>query len=332
MAWYNSLRWRKTLLCLVYAVIPCIFFNAYPGFSYDVLIGTEKIGSFSHFAGKRLCHTLNIHGDGVTCRTIPTQDYAVSLTNLQNGAIDLALVNSKMIHDAFNKLGLFKYMDIQYDDMRLLLPFYREPISFLVRRDADIQSLEDLNGKRINGGAPQSIQSMVFEEIMKSKGWGEETFSLFQNLSPVNGQDFIAFNNGNVQAMIHVGMHPDKKLQKELGYSSSIIVGVSDPAITELAESKSGFASGIIGAGTYPGVSSDLQTLAMETLLITSADTDSETVAMILSTLFDARKNLQLAHPAFLKQKVDIEVLNDSYLHPHPAATLFFQENLHRLY
>ncbi len=332
MAWYTSLRWRKKLFCFVYAVISCFVFISTPSFSYEVLIGTEKTGSFSHFAGKRLCHTLNIHGSGVRCRTIPVQDYATSLTNLQNGAIDLALVNSKMIHDAYNKLGMFKYMDIQYDDMRLLLPFYREPISLLVRSDADIQSLEDLNGKRINGGAPRSIQSMVFEEIMKSKGWEADTFSLYQNLSPVNGQDYLAFNNGSVQAMIHVGMHPDKKLQKELGYSSSMIVGVNDPAITELAESKSGFSQDTIDAGTYPGVTNDLQTLAMETLLITSAEAEPETVSMVLSTLFDARKNLQLAHPALLRQKIDIEVLNNSYLHPHPAATLFFQENLHRLY
>lgn len=332
MAWYNPLHWRKTLLIFVFTVISCLIFITSPCYANDLLIGTEQVGSFSYFAGKRLCHTLNMHGNGVTCRSVPMQDHAANLTNLQNGGVDLALVNSKMIHDAFNKLGIFEFMDIQYDDMRLLLPFYQEPITLLVHRNAKIRSLEDLNGKRMNGGAPQSLQSMVFEEIMRSKGWQEETFSLYQNLSSANGQDFIAFNNGSVQAMIHVGMHPDKKLQHELSLSSSIIVGINDQATVKLVESKAGFSSSVIGAGTYPGVTDDLQTLAMETLLITSAATEAETVSMILTTLFNARENLQLAHPAFLKEKIDIEDLNDSYLHPHPAATLFFQQNLHRLY
>ncbi len=86
-----------------------------------------------------------------------------------------------------------------------------------------------------------------------------------------------------------------------------------------------------ITAGMYPGLGLDIDTLAMETLLIVSADTDDETVELVLNALLKARQQLQYVHPSLLQKEVNVETLNDSYLHLHPAAVLFLQANLNRL-
>ena len=70
-------------------------------------------------------------------------------------------MNSKMINDAFHDEGLFKYVSLDYDQIRLLLPLYRTPISLLVRRDAHIDTLRDLVGKRVNAGRVFSLQEIV---------------------------------------------------------------------------------------------------------------------------------------------------------------------------
>jgi TRAP-type uncharacterized transport system substrate-binding protein len=113
--------------------------------------------------------------------------------------------------------------------------------------------------------------------------------------------------------------------------SRSTLIGINDADVNQMIDSRVGFSKCSIDAGTYPGLPGDLSTLAMETLLITSADSDDETIQLILDAISESKKKLQHAHPEILRYKVGIETLNDSYLHPHPAAILFFQVNRDRL-
>ena len=297
------------------------------GFCFELLIGTGERGSFSHYAGKIICRSIQKFDQDATCREVPSENYTDNLTNIQSGSLDMALVNSKMINDAFRGEGLFQYVSLDYDQLRLLLPLYRTPVSFLVRRDAGIQSLEDLAGKKVNAGRVSSLQEMVFREIMAAKGWREETFSLYQNLPEANSQDYIALHSGSVEATVHIGTHPDDKVRRSLANGMTQIVGVNGPAATMLIDADSGFYGQSIVSGTYPGHTGDINTLSLETLLITAADSDNETVALVLEAIFAAKKKLQVAHPSFLAQAVTVETLNDSYLHPHPEALLFFQTN-----
>ena len=73
------------------------------------------------------------------------------------------------------------------------------------------------------------------------------------------------------------------------------------------------------------------ETLSLETLLISSAEADQQTVELVLNAIQAGREQLQMTHPAFLEHEIDVATLNESYLHPHPAAVLFFQANRNRL-
>src|SRR3546814_8592013 len=59
----------------------------------------------------------------------------------------------------------------------------------LARRDANIKSLDDLKGKRVNIGNPGSGQRDTLEEIMKEKGWDQSVFSLAAELKPAELAD-----------------------------------------------------------------------------------------------------------------------------------------------
>ena len=302
-----------------------------PGYAYELLIGTGEVGSFSYFAGKSVCRSIVRFDQQVNCRPVPSDNYTDNLTNIQAGSLDVALVNSKVIYDAFNKAGLFRFVSLNYDQLRLLMPLYREPITLIVRSDAKISRLSDLAGKRVNSGAPFSLQSLIFKEIMALEGWQQDSFSLYQSISSVNSQDFIALHNGSVQGMLHVGMHPDARLDRDLTSDQIDIIGINGINVSKLIDSNSGFTSQVLPAGIYTDLVADIETLALETLLITSADIDDATVDLVLDAIISDKKRLQSAHPSFLGRETTVETLNNSYLHPHPAATLFFQVNQNRL-
>jgi TRAP transporter TAXI family solute receptor len=326
----DHLRNMRSALRYFLALLLCMALLPSMSFSFELLIGTEERDSFSHYAGKIICRSINKFDQDVTCRAVPSDNYTDNLTNVQGGSLDLALVNTKIISDAFHGDGLFKYVSLDYDQLRLLLPLYRTPISLLVRRDAHINTLGDLIGKKVNAGRGLSLQEIVFEAIMAAKGWQENTFSLYQNLPETNSQDYIALHTGSVQAMLHIGMHPDDKLKRSMANGQTKIVGISDQAAKQLVEGDSGFYPRPISSGTYSEYVNDIDTLSLETLLVTSSDTDSETVALVLEAILAAKKQLQNSHPSFLAEAVNIETLNQSYLHPHPEAILFFQSNQNR--
>jgi uncharacterized protein len=313
-------------LLILYSCFYCLL-NTSVCCAYDILLGTGSTDSFSYFAGKRICHSINSFSSDVSCRPVPMQNYAASLTNLQGGALDAALVNSKMIYDALTSKNMFQYLDIDYDNLRLLMPLYKEPVVLAVRQGSGIASLDDLVGKRVNGGPAFTMENSVFQEVMSIKGWDEDDFNSYQMLSPMHAEDALAFNAGNIQVKIHYGMHPDKKLAQELEGGPGKLIGIYDSSIERLIESHTGFTSFVLNAGSYPQQKENISTLALENLLITSIDTDGETITLILEAIIKAKKQLQTAHPALLYEELNAEVLHDSYLTPHPAAVAFFQKD-----
>ncbi|MGD2271813.1 MAG: TAXI family TRAP transporter solute-binding subunit, partial [Desulfobacterales bacterium] len=161
---------------LIVALVP------FSASALDILIGTGEAGTFSHFTGRTICRMINKFTDDLTCKTVPATDAVDNLTNLQGGALDIGLIDSRLLHDAINKTGYFEFLDISYESLRTLVPLYDIPITLVVRSDAEISSLGALKGKRVNAGAPISPENLAVDTIMKAKNWSKADFSLVQEL------------------------------------------------------------------------------------------------------------------------------------------------------
>jgi len=165
---------NRTLIISAFLTVGLFPFSAN---AFDILLGTGETGTFSHFTGRMLCRVINSYSDDMNCKTVPTPDDVDApddvhnLTNLRGGFLDIGLIDSRMLHDAINKTGDFEFLDISYENLRVLVPLYYTPITLVVRSDARITSLEDLKGKRINAGAWLSIEQLAMDTIMKAKNW-----------------------------------------------------------------------------------------------------------------------------------------------------------------
>lgn len=319
---------RSTVRKFLPLFVVLFFFaaTANASFAYELLLGTAKVGSFSHFTGKTLCRIVNSSDTDISCRIAPQENYAANLTNLQNGALDLAIINTKLLHDAINSVGLFQFLDIQYDNLRLIMPLYRESVTLSVSKGSKIRTIDDLGGKKVNGGALFSMESILFKEIMRQKGWQKNFFALYQNLPATGGQDNIAFTTGNVQAKLHIGVHPDTFFIRDLANSGGTLVPVYDADILSLVESMKGLGIATISAQTYANIKEDMKTLAIESLLLASADTDREMILSVLTVLEENRQLIRKAHPSLLKDEVNLAILKKNFLSPHSAAIRYFEK------
>ena len=266
--------------------------------AYDILIGTGEAGSFSHFTGRAISRIINKQFDDLQCTVVPAASQVHNLTNLQGGSLDICLVDSRTLYDAVAGKGSFQFLDITYDSLRDVVAVYDIPISFVVNSREKVDSLDDLKGKRINAGAPGSPQHFMVKTVMKVKNWSEEDFSLIEELSPSHSQDTMAFCHGAIQAMVHIGVHPDPALQQLFRLCQARLLNIGQADIEILLRAHPAFIKTEIAADTYPSFPVGITTFGTKMKLIASDSLDEETVYNLLDALYRGRKYLKSAHPA----------------------------------
>ena len=290
----------------------------------DLLLGTGVEGGFSHFTGRAICRILNRSAGELNCQVIPAPDDIHNLTNLNGGSLDLALLDSRLLHDAMTRKGQFAFLDIRYDNLGALLPLYQLPILLVVRADADIVALPDLKGKRINVGTVHSKVREAVDFIMAAKGWTKLDFKLVQELPATLSQDTMAFCHGSVDAMVHIGVHPDSALQQLVTLCAAMPVDMNDDDITRQVAAEPAYSPVNISAATYSGFEKPVASFGTTILLVASGSLDDETTIAILAALEKHQANLKSIHPALAQFSVKPANDPDIGLSLHPGAAAYF--------
>ncbi len=297
-----------------------------PAGALDLLIGTDRAGSFSHFAGRTLCRVVENSLDDVACRAVPAPGDVHNLTNLRVGSLDMALIDSHMLYDAAHRQGYFRFLDIRYDELRTISPLYDLPVVLVGRSDAGIVSLASVKGKRINAGAPRSPEHLAFETILKAKHWTMDDFSLVEELSSSQSLDTMALCHGTIQAMLHIGVNPNDPLRQLLRLCDARLYDMADADILHMVGGHPAFFQVLIPAGAYPSQKAPVSTFGTRMVIVTSGALGDKTAYRIARALDRSRRMLAGAHPA-LYAFPEKSPLGETFGIPaHPGAVRYFSE------
>jgi TRAP transporter TAXI family solute receptor len=313
---------RVVVACCIVMLIGCVSPMAVAS---DILLGTDSPGSFSHFVGRAICRTLNRSTANLTCEVIPADSDTHNLTNLNGGSLDLALLDSRLLYDAMTRKGRFQFLDIRYDNLGALLPLYDLPILLVARADAGIAELSDLKGERINIGIAYTKVRDAVDFIMTAKGWTKSDFKLVQELPASLSQDTMAFCHGNIDAMVHIGVHPDPALQQLMDLCAAVPVDMDDDDIIRTVDGNPAFSSVNIPAGTYPGLEKPVATFGTRILLVASGSLDEESALAVMTLLAEHQDSLQSIHPVLGQFSVKPSGGPDIGIALHPGAAAYFE-------
>ncbi len=311
-------------------VRPCLMIVIVVGFcsgpvnAYDILIGTSNPETLSYFTGRLVQRVLNKQIKGIDCKTIAASGDIHNLTNLQQGSLDMALIDSRMLYDAINKTGNFEFLDVDYKSIRVLTSLYDVPITLIVGDNKGISTLGDLKGKRINIGAPLSAQRLSFETILTAKHWSDKHFGLVSEISDSQGQDVMAFCHGTVDAMIHIGVHPDSSLRQLFSMCRAKAVHMNDKDIGGLIVRHPAFSKFILPSGTYPSQAKEIMTFATKVFLVASENLDDDTAYQIIEAIYKSRKTFSNAHPSLTLNKPGSARMILANLKLHTGALKYF--------
>lgn len=294
-------------------------------------VGTGSKGSAYYPLGRAVCKLINRNVEDLSCEILTAEggDVPESITNLINvinGAVEIGVTRSDWQHFALTKTGPgpFRFMHARFDNLRALFSVYSEPLTILVRHDADIQILDDLKDKRINIGRFNSDSRVAMEMVMAAKGWTTEAFALAGQLPA--GQQSLAFCHNRVQAIVFMTSHPDPSIEQTIRLCRGKMINVSGPEIEKLVAEKPYLTFTTIPTELYTGMTTQVETFGVAVTVVSSSDVSNEIIYKFVKGVFEHLPEFRKMHPA-LRYINPERMAKDGLSAPlHPGAERYFRE------
>lgn len=290
-----------------------------------VTIGTAGVTGVYYPAGGAICRLVNRgrKEHGVRCSVESTGGSINNLEMIRKGELELGVVQSDLLYHAYNGTEIFS--DVGADKaLRILFFLHAEPFTVVARKDAKINTFDDLKGKRVYMGAPGSGMRATMEELMRRKGWTNKTFA---SVVDIKSNDITGALCGNkVDAIIYSGGHPNGAIQQITTACETKLVEVTGAAIDKLIEEHPFYFKVMIPGGMYAGNTKDVATFGVKAVLVSSDTLEDEAAYLITKAVFDNLDNFKTLHPVFASLDAK-RMVRDSEIAPfHPGALKYFKE------
>ncbi len=292
-----------------------------------VSVGTASVTGVYYPAGGAFCRLVNRgrKDHNIRCVVESTGGSINNLEAMRKGELDMGLVQSDLLYYAYNGNGIFYDSGVPADkNLRAVFAMHAEPFTIIARKDAKINTFDDLKGKKVNIGAAGSGQRATIEELMSKKGW---TLKNFGAVVDVKSSDLSqALCSKKIDAMVYSGGHPNGAVQQITSMCDTKIVELDSATIDSLIKDHPFYARAIIPGGMYAGNSKDVRTFGVRAILATTSDTDADVVYEMVKALFDNLDNFKTLHPVFATLSAKQMVGGGDVVPLHPGALKYFRE------
>ncbi|WP_150304100.1 TAXI family TRAP transporter solute-binding subunit [Pseudomonas saliphila] len=318
---------RTSLAVLFSAAIACAGISATQAVAQEnfVTIGTGGQTGVYYVVGQSVCRLINRNSNehGIRCNAPSSGGSVANVNAIRGGEMDMGVVQSDVQFKAYKGIENFEGAG-EFEGLRAMFALHGEPLTVVARRDANIKTVKDLKGKRVNIGNPGSGQRDTMDVVMDALGWSRSDFALASELDAA--EQAAALGDNNVDAMVYVAGHPNGSIQEATTTVDSVLVSVSGEEIDQLIEERPYYAKAIIPGGLYRGNDDDVETFGVRATLVTSTDTPEETVYQTVKAVFENFDRFKRLHPAFATLTEE-EMIKEGLAVPlHDGAVRYYKE------
>ena len=290
-----------------------------------VTIATGRVGGLYHPVGGAICKLADesLAEQGLSCTVDITGGSIPNIKDLRKRNVDLALVQSDLQQEAVDGTGPFED-EGPFENLRSMFALYVEHFTVVARNDKDIETFEDLKGKRVYVGGTASSRRDAMDVLTKAYGWtGEEV----TDVSEFKGANLAeALCDGEFDAFVYTIGHPNPTVREATALCDAKLVKVSGPVIEKLNRENPFYVGSVIPGGTYKGNPRDVPTVGVVATLVTTAEVPPDVIYQITKAYFENLGLLQALSPLFLSLTKD-EMVKTSLAAPiHEGALKYFSE------
>ena len=122
-----------------------------PSFAAEfVTIGTGGVTGTYYPTGGAICRLVNKYKKEtkIRCSVESTAGSVYNINTIKNGNLDFGIAQSDVVYQASKGTGKFKGKQVK--KLKSVMAIYPELLTLVTRKDAQINNIKDIKGKRIN--------------------------------------------------------------------------------------------------------------------------------------------------------------------------------------
>ncbi|WP_088033336.1 TAXI family TRAP transporter solute-binding subunit [Evansella clarkii] len=290
----------------------------------NLQLGTGSTGGTYYPLGQEMANVINanIEGfDGFDLSAVSTGASVENLASIYQGELELGMTVHIPARDALDGTGDFEELGLSVDNFGFMGHIYPEVMQIVVRADAGIESVADLEGSNIAIGPPGSGTQAAARLILEAYGLEDGDYTAFEEGF---GDAAGRLQDGNLDASFGLLGLPAGNIE-ELSLQRDIeLLTLSEEALDEI-EANSGYERMEIPADSYDFMDEPVQAITAYAILVGSTDTIDEDLGYeITRALFENSGDISHAQGAHLTKE---NAMNGSEGLPlHPGAERYFEE------
>ncbi|CAJ1794982.1 TAXI family TRAP transporter solute-binding subunit [Aeromonas veronii] len=290
-----------SLRILHHLLLPlCALSALLPFGSQALTIGTGPLNGVYYPTGGAICRVLNaghaLHGDSCTVQS--TRGSMANLKALDKGDVQLALVQSDVLHHALHGTGPFSGQGAN-NELRSLFRLYQESLTLLAAPDSGITTLADIEGKRVYPGNKGAGEQITSQALMAAMGWQPGQFAAYQLKS--ESEPLEGLCDGSLDAAFVVAGHPSLAVGDLISRCKVRLIPIEGEQIDTLLKQHPYYQRSRIATNLYPGQTTAINNIGMSAELVALASLPDPIVRTVRDTLLARVKQFSRLHPALSK-------------------------------
>lgn len=205
------------------------------------------------------------------------------------------------------------------NNLRALFPMYQTPLQAVVLSSSGIESISDLDGKRVNLGPASGTSATYWQRYF-------ETAGIDVNASFAGGSDGAGqLADGLIDAFVYAAGLPTSAFSELAIQNDVTFLPLSDEDVATFKESAPSMQDFTIPAGTYEGQDEDVASVSMWNFAIAHQDMPESLAYEITKLALEDNDRMKQLHASAVETLAENWDTNN-FMPFHPGAVRYYEE------
>lgn len=252
----------------------------------EIRFGTAAEGGIYNTFGKAFADILNEeYHSKYQLNVKNTAGSAANIRLLSEGYIRMGIAQSDVVNEMY--YGETVNDGKSYQGYSAIAALYEEDVQIAVRKDSDIETLDDLDGKTVSVGQEESGTERNAAQILSAYGLSDENVHMV-NYDYQDAMEHLL--DGDVDVMFVTAGAPADIFSENA--DKIRFLSIEENKIERILSMFDGYVSATINKGTYKGQDEDVRTIAVRAVLLASNEVPEDTARIVTEKLFEHQKEL----------------------------------------
>ena len=261
----------------------------------EYTIATGSKSGVYYPIGETLAGILKIDYPNVQLKVLETAGSVENLQMLKDGKVDMALVQNDIAFYASEGEAMFA--DQKITNITGIATLFPEVVQFIVRKETGINSLAQMEGRKIAVGSKNSGTYYNAQQVLTLAGVWEKIDQQF-----IGGTDAMKeLQEGKIDGFIFTSGLPNPSIIELAKKVEITLVPVEHDLVQKIVNSYSFYFPSTIAPNQYPGQTDEVSAVEINAILVSGPSLSDDDQYLLTRHLFGKPNELGQSHPRLSK-------------------------------